>query len=160
MARRRGRHAIRGPRFLRYFRQFGLYSNQGWTHLGLKIPTDLRHRPSSIAVHLSTPFIIRLSFFFSLSFVERFQFSKERYSKYSKFEMIENEAKSRGFNYGSIYQAKKNLHRLTLPSTFPFLAPLDAGPVPGTSRCNRLAVSHKVQVDVVPVRAAKALRAC
>lgn len=61
---------------------------------------------------------------------------------------------------GSIYQTEKNLHRLALPSTFPLLAPLDAGPVPGTSRCNRLAVSHEVQIDVVPVRAAKALRAC
>lgn len=61
---------------------------------------------------------------------------------------------------GSIYQTEKNLHRLALPSTFPFLAPLYARPVPGASRCDRLAVTHEVQIDVVPVRAAKALRPC
>lgn len=119
-------------------------------------PTFVHSCPSLDAVYYTLVFFLLSLFRRTFPIFEREIFEIFVFSKRLKMKRSREDS----FNYGSIYQAKKNLHRLTLPSTFPFLAPLDAGPVPGTSRCNRLAVSHEVQVDVVPVRAAKALRAC
>lgn len=56
------------------------------------------------------------------------------------------------------YQAQENFHWLALSTTFSLLASFRAGPISGASGRDGLAITHKVQIDVISIRTTKAFR--